>query len=128
MIAPLPEAPATLVSGLSVRAELPVSPLEARLAVPNDAIARSYSGPGVFRAKPAGGGPPVAERVAVEILFERDGLTYFVSEQIAEGDLVVTEGNERLFPNTPLLFERPEPAVPAADASPSEPATPTAAP
>jgi RND family efflux transporter MFP subunit len=92
MIAPLPDAPASLVPGLSVRAELPVSLLAPRLAVPNDAIKRSYAGPGVFRPKPAGNGLLLAERVPVRILFERDGMTLLESELLREGDLVVTEG------------------------------------
>lgn len=113
MIATLPATTSSLVPGLSVRAELPVSPLTARLAVPNDAITRSYAGAGVFRPKPAGNGPPLAERVPVQILFERDGMTFFESENLKEGDLVVTEGNERLYPQTPLLFEAPKLAAPS---------------
>ncbi len=107
MIAPLPEASTTLVPGLSVTAELPVSERAPRLAVPNDAITLSYSGPGVFRPRQSDQGPPLAERVPVRILFRQGGLTLLESEQLKEGDLVVTEGNERLFPNTPLLFEPP---------------------
>lgn len=107
MIAPLAEVPPELVAGLSVRADLPVSPVAPRLAVPNDAITRSYSGPGVFRPKVTGEGPPVAERVPVDVLFERSGMTFVKAGDLQPGDLVVTEGNERLFPNTPLLFEPP---------------------
>lgn len=100
-----------LVPGLSVRAGVPVGTREERLAVPFDAVIETAAGASVFRAAP-GEGLPVAERVAVEVLFRDSGSVYLASEQLKPGDRVVVEGNERLFPGTPLLVSESGPSAP----------------
>jgi multidrug efflux pump subunit AcrA (membrane-fusion protein) len=40
--------------------------------------------------------------VPVEVVFERDGMTVIRGGGLKAGDEVIVEGNERLFPGTPL--------------------------
>ena len=98
-----------LVPGMSVHADLPVGESVERLAVPVDAIMVTREGTFVFRAgKPAQeGGMPVSEKISVEELFRRDGIAYLNSATLNAGDSVVVEGNERLFPGTPLMVSQP---------------------
>ncbi|MEM6915755.1 MAG: efflux RND transporter periplasmic adaptor subunit [Verrucomicrobiota bacterium] len=104
-----------LVPGLSVRAEIPVGDRSERLALPVDAVLETISGASVFKSVP-GESLPVAMKVPVEILF-REGTTVYVrSGQLKPGESVVVEGNERLFPGTPLLVGKP----PREDAEPVE--------
>lgn len=121
---PVPEADATnrvvtvianiadpedeLVPGLSVSAELPVSVERPRLAVPSDAVVTTFAGPAIFRAQQSKEGLPFAERLNVTVLFQKEGTVFIEAEGLNEGDLVVIEGNERLFPMTPLVFTPPE--------------------
>jgi RND family efflux transporter MFP subunit len=104
-----------LTPGMAVRARIPIGSNGKRLAVPTDAVVHSRLGEAVFKAgtPPAGGGMPPAIRVPVEVLFEADGLAFLSAEDLAEGDSVVVEGNQRLFPNTPLITN-PRPVKTAA--------------
>lgn len=102
LIADIPDPDNTLVPGLSVTADIPVSDDTPRLAVPADAIVTTFAGPAVFRATPNPQGPPIAERLPVTILFQRDGIVFIESESLSTSDLIVIEGNERLFPGQPL--------------------------
>ena len=94
-----------LAPGMAVRARIPIGSNEPRLAVPTDAIVQSRLGEAVFKvgAAPAGGGLPPAVRVPVNVIFEADGVAYLDAPELAENDSVVVEGNQRLFPNTPLI-------------------------
>lgn len=97
-----------LVPGLSVSAELPVTDLSPRLMVPSDAVVTTYAGPSVFRATPGDGDLPIAERIPVEVLFQREGEVFIASGQLSEDDPIVVEGNERLFPGTSLVTKQRE--------------------
>ncbi|MEZ5323931.1 MAG: efflux RND transporter periplasmic adaptor subunit [Verrucomicrobiales bacterium] len=109
----------SLAPGMSVRASIPIGSNEPRLAVPTDAIVQSRLGEAVFKvgAAPAGGGLPPAVRVPVKVLFEADGLAYLDAPELAENDSIVVEGNQRLFPNTPLITSPQAPANRAAGGS-----------
>lgn len=98
-----------LVPGMSVNADLPVGEAVERLAVPVDAIMVTQAETFVFRAAaPSGaGGLPMSEKVTVTELFRRDGVAYVESAGLEVGDTVVVEGNERLFPGTPLIVSQP---------------------
>jgi RND family efflux transporter MFP subunit len=104
MIATLPNPDNTLVSGLSVTADIPVSENIERLAVPVNAVVQGYAGPGIFIPAPQENGLPVAKRIAVEVLFQDNELVYLNAEGLNAGDQVVVEGNERLFPFQPLII------------------------
>jgi len=106
VVATLPNETGTLLPGLSVTAELPVTTNEARLAVPINAVVQGFSGPGIFVPLEKEGSPmPVANRLPVEILFRDDQFVYLIAEGLKEGDQVVVEGNERLFPFQPLNIQ-----------------------
>jgi multidrug efflux pump subunit AcrA (membrane-fusion protein) len=81
---------------------VPLSKPTARLVISSDAILKSYAGTYVFVPQDTGNGPPIAKRVPVEVLFERDGEAILTSEELKAGDPIIVEGNERLFPGTPL--------------------------
>lgn len=103
IVAEIDDLDGALAPGLSVRAEIPVGERRERLAVPVDAVIETVSGASVFKSVP-GEGMPVAVKVPVEVLF-REGTTVFVeSEQLKPGEQVIVEGNERLFPGTPLIL------------------------
>lgn len=108
LIADVADPDNVLVPGLSVTAEVPVSEDTPHLAVPADAVVTTFAGPAVFRAQKSGTGPAIAERLPVKILFQRDGIVFIEADDLSESDVVVIEGNERLFPQTPLLFDEPE--------------------
>jgi RND family efflux transporter MFP subunit len=106
MIAILPDPENLLVPGLSVSADLPVTERIEQLMVPVNAVVRSYAGPGVFVPMKTPDSPlPVAKRIDVEILYQTDGYVFIRSEELKEGDEVIVEGNERLFPFQPLMIQ-----------------------
>ena len=66
---------------------------------------------------------PSAEKIAVSELYRRNGMVFVESDLLQKGDLVVTEGNERLMPGTPLIVLPPADDAGAAEnptASPSQ--------
>ena len=106
MIAVLPDPDNLLVPGLSVSAELPVTERIEQLVVPVNAVVQSYAGPGVFVPQKSADSPmPVARRVAIEVLYQADGYVFIRSKDLKEGDQVIVEGNERLFPFQPLMIQ-----------------------
>lgn len=108
-----------LVPGQSVHAELPVGKSEEMLGVPIDAVIETYQGASVFKAAPSPeGGMPIAERVSVAVKFRRDGIAYIDSEVLRAGEQVVVEGNERLFPGTPLVVGNKDATVGASEVKP----------
>jgi len=109
MIAVLPNPDRTLVPGLSVTADIPVSANTERLAVPVNAVVQGYAGPGIFVPEPQKKGLPIAQRIPVEILFQDDELIYLTAEGLKVGDQVIVEGNERLFPSQPLIIGERKP-------------------
>lgn len=109
VIAEIDDLDGVLVPGLSVRAEIPVGAKEERLAVPVDAVIETITGASVYKAAPAEG-LPVAVKVPVAVIFRKGDLAFLTSEQLKPGDRVVVEGNERLFPGTPLMISEPDSA------------------
>jgi RND family efflux transporter MFP subunit len=102
IIAHIPDPNNTLTPGGSVEAEVPLGKPEPRMAVPSDAILQSYAGSFVWVVRTPPDAPPAAERVPVELLFERDGEAFVAPGALNAGDKVIVEGNERLFPGTPI--------------------------
>ena len=117
-----------LAPGMSIQAELPVGKKAPRLAVPVDAMIIERDQAYVFRpaaqaGEPAAGQMPSAEKIAVSELYRRSGMVFLESDLLQKGDLVVTEGNERLMPGKPLIVLPPADDVGAAEiptASPSQ--------
>lgn len=93
-----------LVPGLSAAADLPVSKRIQRLAVPSDALVTTYAGRALFRAQPKNDGPPTAEQLPVTFIYQEDGLAFIECEALKPGDMVITDGNERLRNGASLLI------------------------
>ena len=102
LIVHIPDPDNALTPGSSVEATVPIGQSQSRLVVPSDAVMKSYAGSYVFTVVSTGEGPPLATQVPVEILFERSGVAVIGPGALKPGDKVIVEGNERLFPNTPV--------------------------
>lgn len=102
LIAHIPDPDNSLTPGSSVRADVSLGKSEPQLVIDSDAVLKSYSGTYVFVPEPGDSGPPLSKQVPIEVLFERDGESIIRSAQLEAGSEVIVEGNERLFPNTPL--------------------------
>ncbi len=113
VVATVEDQSGALVPGMSVHADLPVGEATERFAVPVDAVMVTRNETYVFRVgpPPEGGGMPMSEKVPVTELFRRDGIAYLDSASLKAGDQVVVEGNERLFPGTPLIVTEPQSPV-----------------
>ena len=90
-----------LQPGMSISARLPLGAVTQRLVVPRDAIIRR--GPSSLVVKV--GADNLAEHVPVKVLFTTAG-GFAVSEvmpgSLPAGTQVIVEGNERIFPGTPV--------------------------
>ncbi len=89
---------AILTPGMSVVAWLPTGPSQQHLTVPKDAVIRSAGIAYVYKAVAGKEGATTAVRTPVKVQFETSDLIVIESPQLADGDLVVVEGNERLMP------------------------------
>ncbi len=99
----------SLVPGQSVHAELPVSEPASLKVVPVNAVVESFSGAHVYRVgMQKDGALPLSEKIAVVVKFRRDSKVFVEAEALKTGDLIVVEGNERLFPGTPLMVTKQE--------------------
>lgn len=123
LVAHVPDAENQLTPGMSVEATVPLGNPEPRVVVPTDAIMRGFAGAHVFVPTEPKGGPPLAGRVPVEVLFERDAEAVLAPGALKPGALVIVEGNERLFPNMPVNPKSWEEtrSEPGSAASPSKP-------
>ena len=97
---------------MSIQVDLPVGEKAPRLTVPVDAVIIERAQAYVFRpaaqvGEPPAGQMPRAEKIAVRELFRRNGLVFIEAESLKAGDQVITEGNERLMPGTPLIIPAP---------------------
>jgi len=107
LIAGLPADPA-IAPGMSVTASVPTGARAEYLTVGRDAILRGDTGAYVYVAKPtAPDAPHTAVFVPVEVLFRNGDRAAVRAPGLAPNDLVVVEGNERLFPSAPLLPQPP---------------------
>ncbi len=104
VIARIDDLDGTLAPGMSAYADVPVDVPQDRLAIPVDALISARDMSYVFRvaASPEGQGPPSAEKVVVDVVFQNEETVYLDASNLNAGDQVITEGNERLFPGTPL--------------------------
>jgi hypothetical protein len=73
------------------------------LIVPTDAVMRNDMGAFLYVARQLGEGPAQAMPANVKVLFEMPGRVVVESPGLQAGELVVVEGNERLFPTAPVL-------------------------
>jgi len=87
-----------LAPGMSVTGWVPTGQKAAHLLVPRDALMRNQAGFYVYAVSQNPGGPALAMPRQVNMLFEYEGFVAIRPGGLEEGDMVVTEGNERLHP------------------------------
>ena len=97
------EADPSLAPGMTLTAQLPTGGLREALTVHRDAVLRNEVGAYVYMAVPGGeGAPHQAVFAPVELLFFTGERAAVRSPVLQPGALVVTEGNERLYPTAPI--------------------------
>ncbi len=92
---------AALQPGMSISARMPVGSKAKRLIVPRDAIIQRGNNSLVVKV----GAQNLAEHVPVQVLFttpEGFAVGEVVPESLTPGTQVIVEGNERIFPGTPV--------------------------
>ncbi len=98
-----------LVPGMSINAWVPTSEESLALVAPKDAVIRNGRDAYVFKVN--AGDTDSAERSPVRVLFTVGEHVALASEDLAAGDTVVVEGNERLFNGAAVtLAQLPTPA------------------
>jgi RND family efflux transporter MFP subunit len=103
MVATLDNQAALLAPGMSVTAWVPTGEQAERLTVSRSAIMRSEVGAYVYAVRSmAPGAAPSVVPVHVQVLFNHDDRLVVRSPDLAAGEQVVVEGNERLFPMMPV--------------------------
>jgi len=97
-----------LAPGMSASAHVPTGRSGEHLLVHKDAILRGTTGSFIYVAKALGpGAPPAAIPMNVTVLFPAGDRIAVAAPGLSPGDLAVVEGNERLFPMTPLAPQGP---------------------
>lgn len=104
-----------LVTGMSVTAWAPTSVVEERQTIHKDALIRDPSGFLVFVVRERGE-DRVATPMPVKVAFETDTRVALFPGALRVGDLVVIEGNERLYAGAPIMVNNPTAAQEAAPA------------
>ncbi|MCC9607907.1 efflux RND transporter periplasmic adaptor subunit [Blastopirellula sp. JC732] len=97
----LDDAEGELSPGMSVDAWLPIGPAQNDLTVPKDAVVRSGGSTYVYKAVEGEKGA-TAVRQPIQVKFETGNWVVVEAIGLMPGDMVIIEGNERLFPNTPI--------------------------
>jgi len=121
LVARLDNASGALAPGMSVTAYVPTGAQAERLTISRDAIVRGPAGTMVYVARTTQPGAPASAMPAdVRILFSAGERLVVESPMLQPGDLLVVEGNERLFPTAPII---PQPAgpTPKEDGQPAKP-------
>lgn len=104
LIAEIEDLNGSLKPGMSVNSWVPMGDEADQVTVNRDAVIQDQTGAYVFRVIPADPSnpesKPMAERVPVSVLFAQGDRVAVSTSQLSDGDTVVVEGNERLFPNS----------------------------
>lgn len=111
VVATLDNPQGLLTPGESITGLVPVASRALHWRFSTDAVVQTPMGTFLFRVGENG----TAERLAVKVAFERDGMAFVLVSQapIRSGDQLIVEGNERLVPGQPLqIRERSADAAP----------------
>jgi RND family efflux transporter MFP subunit len=110
-----------LAPGMSVMAWVPTGLAGDHMIVSRNAILRNEAGAYVYVARGSGADaqPANAMPVQVQEMFPIGTRTVVASAGLREGDLVIVEGNERLFPMAPVIPIEQDPAGPGPTAGSS---------
>lgn len=96
-----PQNPEDLVHGMSVEAYVPSSDNTKSLVVNYSAILKNDTGSYVYKLVPGPSGQIVVP-IPVKLGFKKGDLVVLQSPALKQGDQIVVEGGERLFPMTPV--------------------------
>ncbi|UCD76850.1 MAG: efflux RND transporter periplasmic adaptor subunit [Phycisphaerales bacterium] len=91
-----------LAPGMSVTGWVPTGRRGEHLMVPRDALLQNQVGFFVYVASQGPAGPAMATPVQVKVDFEHEDSVAVRPGALRAGDLVISEGNERLFPMMPV--------------------------
>jgi RND family efflux transporter MFP subunit len=93
-----------LTPGMSLSAWVPTGVRSDELTLSNDSVLRNDIGAYVYVARGGGlGKPGTATPANVQVRFPVDDRIVVESAALQPGDLIVVEGNERLFPGAPVI-------------------------
>lgn len=99
----IPNDDGVLAPGMSVIAFVPLNQRSERLTVSKNAVMRNATGAYVLAIRSQGEEqPPIAVPTSIQPLFEIAGRVVIERGALSPGDLLVSEGNERLFPGSPV--------------------------
>ncbi|MCB9848175.1 MAG: efflux RND transporter periplasmic adaptor subunit [Phycisphaeraceae bacterium] len=94
--------------GVAITGSAPTGELVERLTIDRDAIMRGETGPYVYVMRSdAGGAPATAQIAPIAPLFDFQGRLVIEFGALREGDRIVVEGNERLYPTAPIVAVEP---------------------
>jgi RND family efflux transporter MFP subunit len=102
----------TLAPGMSVTAWVPTGDRAERLTVHKDAVMTGPTGAFAYAARTTDpNAPAVAMPMDVQVLFSARDRFVVQSSALSPGDLLIVEGNERLFPTAPVIPQLREAAA-----------------
>ncbi len=110
LVAEITDGAQRLAPGMSVSAWLPLGAPQQYLIVPKDALVYRPGGVAVMTVPGDTSGESItgpALQMPVEILFELDREVAIAPGAVQPGSAVIVEGNERLFPMTPVMASLP---------------------
>jgi RND family efflux transporter MFP subunit len=110
-----------LAPGMSVMAWVPSGVAGDHMVISRNAILRNEAGAYVYVAGGSGADAQPANAMPVQVheMFPIGARTVVASAGLREGDLVIVEGNERLFPMAPVIPIEQDPAGPGPTAGSS---------
>ena len=104
IVARLDNIDGLLAPGMSVTAFVPTGDEAERLTISRDAIMRTPTGAMVYVARQTDPkAPPSAMPADVQVMFAWGARMVVQSPMLQPGDMLVVEGNERLFPTAPII-------------------------
>jgi RND family efflux transporter MFP subunit len=104
LIVRLDNAGGQLAPGMSVTAWVPTGDQTERLTIHKDGVLRGPTGAFAYAARTMDPqAPAAAVPVDVQVLFSVNDRFVIQSQALAAGDMVIVEGNERLFPTAPVI-------------------------
>lgn len=109
-----------IAPGVAVTGSAPTGEIVERLTIDRDAILRNETGPYVYVLRSGGeGAPETAQLAPISPLFDFKGRLVIAAGALQEGDRIVIEGNERLYPTAPVVVTEPDrPGIAERDTGP----------
>jgi len=97
-----------IAPGVAVTGSAPTGAIVDRMTIDRDAILRNETGPYVYVLRNGEQGAPATVQIApIKPLFDFEGRLVIDFGALSPADLVVIEGNERLYPTAPVVAIEP---------------------